>query len=312
MTPFMAYWAEHTGRRPRLLLVDDQPANIIALNQLFREECEVFMATHGEQALRQADTQRPDLILLDVMMDSMDGHEVCRRLKAGNLTRDIPIIFLTSHRSEADEVRGFELGAVDFISKPANPVIVRARVETHLKLKLQGDLLRRAALQDGLTGLANRRHFDEQLSVHWRQCQRDHAPLALILVDVDHFKRYNDHYGHLAGDECLRAVAQALGRALQRPQDLAARYGGEEFACLLPHTGLDGARHVAGLLHSVVSELALEHAASPLNGRVTVSQGVAVRVPPEGGEPLALIEAADAQLYQAKAGGRARYSVSAA
>lgn len=307
MIGFMEHWALHIGRPPRLLLVDDQPANILALNQLFRAECEVFMATDGEQALRQADQHRPDLILLDVMMDRMDGYEVCQRLKASALTEDIPIIFLTSHRSEADEVRGFQLGAVDFISKPVNPVIVRARVETHLKLKLQGDLLRRAALTDGLTGLANRRHFDEQLLLHWRQCQRDQAPLALILVDVDHFKRYNDHYGHLAGDTCLRAVAQALGQGMQRPYDLAARYGGEEFACLLPNTSANGARHVAEQLQRLIEALALPHEASPLAPFITVSQGVAVRVPVASDEPRQLIEEADTLLYRAKLEGRARY-----
>ncbi|PVZ20501.1 MULTISPECIES: diguanylate cyclase domain-containing protein [unclassified Pseudomonas] len=307
MIAFMEHWALHIGRPPRLLLVDDQPANILALNQLFRAGCEVFMATDGEQALRQAEQARPDLILLDVMMDHMGGHEVCQRLKACALTEDIPIIFLTSHRSEADEVRGFQLGAVDFISKPVNPVIVRARVETHLKLKLQGDLLRRAALTDSLTGLANRRHFDEQLMLHWRQCQRDQTPLALILVDVDHFKRYNDHYGHPAGDACLRTVALTLGQGMQRPYDLAARYGGEEFACLLPHTSASGAQHVAEQLQQLIEGLALPHEASPLASHITVSQGVAAQVPTTGSGPQQLIEAADAQLYRAKQGGRARF-----
>ncbi|MBD1553261.1 diguanylate cyclase domain-containing protein [Pseudomonas typographi] len=309
MTPFMDYWAQQLGRPPRLLVVDDQPANILALNQLFCQECEVFMATSGEQALQQAEAQRPDLILLDVLMASMDGHEVCRRLKANSLTEAIPIIFVTAHRSEADEVRGFQLGAVDFISKPANPVIVRARVEAHLKLKLQGDLLRRVGLRDGLTGLANRRHFDEQLSVQWRQCLRDQQPLGLILLDIDHFKRYNDHYGRLAGDGCLRTVAQALSKALQRPQDLTARYGGEQFACLLPRTDLDGARHVAGALQMRIEALRLEHEASPLHGRITLSQGVAARVPHAEEGPQVLVEAAAAQLHLAKASGRATYCV---
>ena len=196
----MQTWLAHFKVRPKLLVVDDQRINILVLNELFREDCDVFMATSGEQALQVCRAQLPDLVLLDVQMDGIDGYEVCRRLKADAESRNIPVIFITAQGGEADEVRGLQLGAVDFIAKPINPVIVRARVQTHLTLKLQSDLLRSMTLFDGLTGVPNRRKFDEQLVRDWRQSQREQTALSVILIDVDHFKRYNDHYGHQAGD----------------------------------------------------------------------------------------------------------------
>jgi diguanylate cyclase (GGDEF)-like protein len=195
---------------------------------------------------------------------------------------------------------------VDFISKPINPVIVKARVRTHLTLKLQSDLLRTMALMDGLTGVANRRKFDEDLSADWRQCFREQKPLSLILADVDFFKRYNDRYGHQAGDGCLRAVAQALAETVRRPYDLLARYGGEEFACVLPNTDLSGAVEIATRMQAGVRALDIEHSASDVDRVVTISLGVATLTPSGDLDFQALIEAADKQLYEAKSAGRGR------
>lgn len=258
----MQTWLKATRQKPKLLLVDDQRVNILVLYELFRDECEIFMATDGEQALQSCRTVLPDLVLLDVHMDGLDGHEVCRRLKDDPETRDIPIIFVTAQGEEQDEVRGFELGAVDFIVKPINPVIVKARVNTHLTLKQQTDILRSFALLDGLTGVANRRKFDDELALDWRQCLREQAALSVILIDVDHFKHYNDRYGHLKGDSGLQAVAKALGSVLKRPYDLLARYGGEEFACVLPNTDLIDAVKIAERMETAVRALKLEHADS--------------------------------------------------
>ncbi|EUB75551.1 response regulator receiver modulated diguanylate cyclase [Pseudomonas sp. GM41(2012)] len=306
MEQSMETWLPHLHNRPRLLIVDDQPTNIRVLHELFREDCDVFMATRGEQAISLCRTLLPDLILLDVVMEGMDGHEVCRRLKADPATQGIPIIFITAQQRESDEVRGLELGAVDFISKPINPTIVRARVRTHLTLKLQNDLLRSMALMDGLTGVANRRKFDEDLLADWRQCFREQKPLSLILVDVDYFKRYNDRYGHLAGDGCLKSVAQALSETVRRPYDLVARYGGEEFACILPNTDLRGAVELAEKMQRNIRSLGIEHSASDVDRVVTISLGVATLVPTAVLEFQALIVAADKQLYEAKKTGRAR------
>lgn len=311
MEQSMETWLPHPHNRPKLLIVDDQPTNIRVLHELFREDCDVFMATSGEQAITVCRTQLPDLILLDVVMDDVDGHEVCRRLKADPVTQGIPIIFITAQQRDSDEALGLELGAVDFISKPINPIIVRARVRTHLTLKLQNDLLRSMALMDGLTGVANRRKFDEDISADWRQCFREQKPLSLILADVDFFKRYNDRYGHQAGDGCLKSVAQALFETVRRPYDLVARYGGEEFACVLPNTGLSGAVEIAERMQERIRALGIEHSASDVDRVVTVSLGVATLTPTGDLEYQALIEAADKQLYNAKKAGRARVCVGA-
>ena len=293
-------------KRPRLLVVDDQPVNIQALFQIFSPDCQVLMATSGEKALALCKEDPPDLVLLDVVMPGMDGHEVCARLKADDATRNIPVIFVTAHNDPAEETRGLELGAVDFIAKPVNPAVVRARVKTHLTLKSQSDLLRQMVFIDGLTGVSNRRCFDEKLDTEWRRAARGASPFALLLLDVDHFKRYNDRYGHQAGDDCLRRVASAIQAGLARPGDLAARYGGEEFACILPATDFVGALVVANRLERQVRDLCIEHAASDVGSVVTISIGVAVSTPGGESEPARLLALADAQLYRAKHSGRGR------
>ena len=311
MEQSMKTWLPHSFNRPKLLIVDDQPTNIRVLHELFREDCDVFMATSGEQAICVCQAQLPDLILLDVVMEGMDGHEVCRRLKVDPMTQDIPIIFITAQQQDSDEVIGLELGAVDFISKPINTTIVRARVRTHLTLKLQSDLLRSMALIDGLTGVANRRKFNEDILADWRLCFREQKPLSLILVDVDYFKRYNDRYGHQAGDDCLKSVAQTLSATVRRPYDLVARYGGEEFACVLPNTVLSGAVEIAERMQERVRTLGIEHSASDVDHVLTISLGVATLTPTGELGFEALIEAADKQLYEAKNAGRARVCSSA-
>ena len=299
-------------RRPRLLVVDDQPVNIQVLYQAFAADHQVLMATSGEQALALCATQQPDLVLLDVVMPGMDGHQVCRRLKADAATRDIPVIFVTAHNDEASETLGLELGAADFISKPINPKIVRARVRTQLTLKAQSDMLRQWVYIDGLTGVFNRRHFDERLVSEWGRAARTGAVLSVVLLDVDYFKRYNDRYGHQVGDDCLRRVAACLKAGLRRPADLVARYGGEEFVCLLPDTELRGALAVARQLGAAVHALQIEHGDSAAASVVTVSLGVCSRAacaaapatPALQGGAEALLHAADGQLYRAKAAGR--------
>ncbi len=292
------------SRRPRLLAVDDQPLNIQALYQAFAADHQVLMATGGEQALALCVSQQPDLVLLDVMMPGMDGYEVCRRLKSDRATRDIPVIFVTAHTDEAAETLGLELGAVDFISKPINPKIVRARVKTHLTLKAQSDLLRQWVYIDGLTGVFNRRHFDERLEAEWGRAVRGGTALSVIMLDVDFFKRYNDRYGHQAGDDCLRQIAAVLKSGLRRSADLVARYGGEEFVCLLPDTDLTGAMSLAQRLGQEVFARRIEHADSSAAAVVTVSLGVCSRRSGDSGSAAALLREADAQLYLAKTRGR--------
>ena len=293
-------------RLPSLLVVDDQPVNIQALYRIFAPDHRVLMATSGAKALALCAEDPPDLVLLDVVMPEMDGHEVCARLKAAEATRNIPVIFVTSHTNAEEETKGLELGAIDFIAKPVNPAVVRARVKTHLTLKAQSDLLRQMVFIDGLTGVANRRCFDERLETEWRRAARDGSPLALLLLDVDHFKRFNDRYGHQAGDDCLRRVASAIKGGLLRPGDLVARYGGEEFACILPGTDFEGALAVGAGIEHIVRGLQIEHADSDVSRTVTVSIGVSTSLPDRDGDTARLLALADAQLYRAKHSGRAR------
>ena len=291
--------------RPRLLVVDDQPINIQTLYQIFHADHEVFMATSGEQALAFCrGNPLPDLILLDVVMPGLDGLAVCQQLKADPVLANIPVIFVTACMDPADETRALEAGGVDFITKPVNPMVVRARVKTHLTLKAQGDFLRSLVFVDGLTGVANRRRFDEALLSEWRQCQRAGTPLALLMIDIDHFKRYNDHYGHPTGDACLQQVAAVLKAAMQRACDLVARYGGEEFVCLLPGCDQAPALAKAQALQAALAAQGIAHEASPTAAWVTLSIGVAVAQPQAGGSPAALVAAADAALYSAKHRGR--------
>lgn len=297
--------------RARILVVDDDPLNIRLLHMLLKQQYDIFMATSGEQALVQAASVNPDLILLDVVMPGADGHEICLRLKADPATSDIPIIFITAKNEEAEEVRGLTLGAVDFIRKPINAVILQARVNTHVTLKRQRDMLRTLASVDGLTGVANRRRFDEVLAQHWAQSARTRSPLSLILFDVDHFKKFNDYYGHREGDDCLIQIAGAAARAMQRPFDLIARYGGEEFACVLPDTDVDGAVHIAGIILANVAACAIPHEALGRDTLVSVSAGVATGQGAPGQDSAGLVEAADQQLYRAKANGRGRFEVAA-
>ena len=293
-------------RKPRLLVVDDQPTNIQVLYRVFADDCQVFMATSGEQALHTAREEAPDVILLDVMMPDMDGYEVCRQLKQDSATRDIPILFVTAHHEAQEEARGLACGAVDFITKPIHPAVVRARVHTHLTLQRQTDVLKRLVFIDALTHAFNRRYFDERLAEEWGRAQRTGRPLGLILIDVDYFKQFNDVNGHQRGDDALRQVAQALQETILRPGDVVCRYGGEEFACLLPDTDLDGALQVAQRMKLAVRDLAIGHPASAVAEVLTISAGVAVRTPTSRGDAAALLALADAQLYRAKAEGRAR------
>ncbi len=301
-------------KRPRLLVVDDQPSNIQTLYRIFQEDYEVFMATSGEQVLALCHQAKlPDLILLDVMMPDMDGLEVCRRLKSNPATADIPVIFVTAQLDPMDEAHALEVGGVDFITKPVNPAVVRARVRTHLTLKAQADLLKAMAFIDGLTGIANRRRFDEALLTEWRGCRRSHTPLTLLMIDVDHFKRYNDHYGHQGGDLCLKSVASAIKQELGRPHDIVARYGGEEFACLLPECDQIAGKDKAEALCRAVVDLGIPHAGSSATPPVlTLSIGVAAAYPQDDSGAAALVTAADVALYQAKANGRNRVCVDSA
>ena len=292
--------------RPRILIVDDVPSNVLILSQSLGRDYEILTASSGEDALKILFEVKPDLLLLDIMMPDMDGYEVCRRVRMDKSIRNIPVIFLTAKGDEEDETRGLEIGAVDYIVKPFSIAVVRARVRAHIELKMHRDFLESLSSLDGLTGIPNRRYFEEIFEMEWGRALRRALPLSFIMIDIDHFKAYNDGYGHGAGDECLRQVAQTLHKTVRRPPDFVSRYGGEEFSIVLPETDMEGAMHVAELMRSNIESLELAHAFSPVAPYVTVSVGVATIVPVIGTPESALREAADKQLYEAKAQGRNR------
>jgi diguanylate cyclase (GGDEF)-like protein len=300
-----------SNARQRILIVDDAMTNIVSLEEVLRGDYEVLYATGSEQGLEMCKALQPDLVLLDVVMPGIDGFEVCARLKSDPETRDIPIVFVTARSDIADETRGLDAGAIDFITKPFSPPIVRARVRNHLELARQRDLLSMHAFVDGLTGVANRRKFEEALDAEWRRCARQDTPLGLIMADVDLFKLYNDNYGHQAGDACLKGVAGALAQNLNRGGDLIARYGGEEFVCLLPETDLEGVRATAARLVAAVSELAIPHLKSSVARNVTVSLGGTAAIPHPDLMAPDLVRSADNLLFRAKKEGRNRSLVEA-
>lgn len=292
------------GRRQRILIVEDVKLNAQILVNALKDTYDLRVAHNGVEALAMVREEMPDLILLDIIMPEMDGYEVCARLQSDPNTRDIPILFLTALEGDQNEAYGIELGAMDYIRKPFNVPIVKAKIRNHLELKRYKDILKRDSRIDGLTRIPNRRRFDEAYVEERDRARRTKTPLAVLMIDLDRFKLYNDAYGHLQGDDVLRLVAQTLYHALHRPGDLVARWGGEEFVVLLPQTDLEGAVIVAERLRKAVWELEIPHESSPVAKVLTVSIGVAASKAVQPWSYDMLLQWADEAVYRAKAEGR--------
>ncbi|MDD3325527.1 MAG: diguanylate cyclase [Zoogloea sp.] len=306
-----------------LLIEDTLTSATLVSHQLRKIGIEPILARDGEKGIELFQKEHPDLILLDIIMPGMDGFEVARRIRqleqAGEWT---PIIFLTARTSDEDLEKAIAVGGDDYLIKPVSEIVLAAKVRAMQriaqmryslliltrKLDHANQELTRLSSLDGLTGIPNRRQFDETLLREWRRACRQGKPLSMLLCDVDRFKQFNDGYGHQVGDECLKAVARTLQSTLRRPADLVARYGGEEFAVILPDTDLGGALLVAEAMRASVEGLRITHRyAGPESGVVTISAGVATLVPARGHSDSAdLIRQADEALYQAKEGGRNR------
>ncbi|WP_006459974.1 response regulator [Thiomicrospira aerophila] len=296
--------------KPLILIVDDEPTNAKILANGLKDDYRLKLANSGAKALELVKTSpQPDLILLDIMMADMDGYQVCQALKNDPDTQNIPVIFVTSLDQKHDEEKGLNIGAVDYISKPFHLPIVKSRVRNHLALKLKTDLFEQMSQIDGLTHLANRRQFDQTLHKESHRLARSSKPLALLMIDIDFFKPFNDRYGHGQGDICLERVAQALQDVIKRPADLVARYGGEEFSVILPETDLKGAQTIAEALREAVSQLAIPHEYSAAADVVTVSVGAVSACLDKAEDSIALLKRADDALYQAKEKGRNRVFV---
>lgn len=288
-----------------VLIVDDDRVSRTMLAEILRDECRVILARDGASALeRLARDADISLVLLDITMPGLSGYEVIERLRADEQTADIPVIFISGLSDELDESRGLELGAVDYVFKPIRPAIVRARVRNHLKLVSQRRELERLANRDGLTGIANRRYFDDALHNAWLRATRQGDPLSLAMIDVDRFKQYNDFYGHPAGDDALRKIAAVVAGYATGPHDIAARYGGEEFALLLP--GLADVGALPEELRLDITALGLSHLRSSVTSVVTISIGLIAADGYVTETPEELVRQADALLYEAKQLGRNR------
>jgi diguanylate cyclase (GGDEF)-like protein len=292
-----------------ILVIDDSRLIAhVAKNILSKQGYEVLLAQDGETGFDMAKDNKPDLILLDLILPGIDGYEVCRRIKNNSPTADIPVIMLTSKTEHADKVRGLEMGALDYVTKPFDEGELIARVNTHLRIKelhesLQekNRLLLEMANRDGLTGLYNHRYFQETISKDFKKALRYKESFSCIMFDIDYFKKFNDTYGHQTGDVVLKTLG-GLVKNLMRDSDLAARYGGEEFALLLYHTVASDAYQIAERLRKTVEQHKFQ--ADDLVLSVNISVGVASYYHPEISDAKTLIECADKALYKAKEEGR--------
>jgi two-component system chemotaxis family response regulator WspR len=316
-----------------VLLVDDQLIIVEAIRRMLGDQTdlEFHYVTDGGTALETARKLRPTVILQDLVMPGTDGFTLIKQYRDEPELRNVPVIVLSAKEDPELKAHSFAVGANDYLVKLPDRLELLARVRYHSaghisglqrdeafrflrasqqKLAEANIALQKLAALDGLTGIANRRRFDEVMEIEWRRCQRDKTPLALLIVDIDCFKRYNDTFGHLAGDLCLKKAAAVLTAQLKRTADLAARYGGEEFVILLPGTDLEGAQMIAEACRAQLETLALENPRAPL-GIVTMSVGVAEVMPSKASTAETLFARADKALYTAKTGGRNRVCLAA-
>ena len=294
--------------RGTILLLDDERHEIAPLAAVLESDYDVYMAGSGEEAVELASLMLPDLIVLDIHMPGMDGYEVCHRLKDNPVLADVPIILMRSPDDPSAELKGLSLGAVDCIAKPLSAEVVKLRINNHIEIKRMRDELAKLAITDALTGLSNRRGLETALDRETSRLARSERPLSVIILDIDFFKRFNDRFGHTAGDRCIMMVAAALTRAMFGGEDLAARYGGEEFACVLPDTSFEEAMDMARMIQHRIEALEIPHPSSDAAPYVTVSVGVASAPCVNGAKPEWWIKEADQQLYIAKNAGRNRVS----
>ncbi|MDR2536116.1 MAG: diguanylate cyclase [Treponema sp.] len=287
----------------RILIIDDEKINLMILNTILAPDYTIFITKSGREGLYLAMTNKPDLILLDIIMPEMDGFQVLKALKTSENTRHIPVIVITSLDNEKDEEKGLILGAVDYIRKPLKNIIVKARVKTHIQIIQQIRISERLSMLDGLTNIPNRRCFNERISMEWGRSLRDKKPLSFIMLDIDNFKGYNDTYGHPQGDALLRTVAQIFAAIALRSTDFAARLGGEEFGVLLPDTDLNAAVQIAENIRIAVETTPIPTVEGKITA-ATVSAGVISTIPSQSISIEEFITIGDKNLYIAKKRGK--------
>lgn len=297
-------------KKPTILVVDDMTTTLLLIHDLLKDTYEVKIAKSGTKALEILESQNDiDLILLDIEMPDMNGYDVCKRIKNNETIKNIPIIFITGRTSQEDEEYGLNLGAIDYITKPFNKAIVKLRIKNYLDLKIKNDMLEKLSMYDGLTNIRNRRFFDETFEKTFNEIKRDKKSLAVLMIDIDFFKPYNDNYGHGQGDETLRKVAKALEKTIKRASDFVARYGGEEFVILLKDINKNGVEAVANNLLNAVRELKITHEFSKIENYVTISIGASFYNSNSDITKLELLLKADETLYSVKNSGRNNFAI---
>ncbi len=313
-----------------ILVVDDRPENLVVMEGILAcSRFNIMKANSGADALGLMLEHEFAIVLLDVQMPDMDGFETAEFMKKSEKTKNIPIIFVTAIHYDKNSIsKGYDVGAVDYLFKPIDPVILKSKVDVFVNLYEQRETIKRQkqmleekiqellelkevnwqlenlSLADDLTGMPNRRSFNQHLNVQWGNCAFTKTPLSLLMIDIDNFKAYNDHYGHVKGDETIVSVATCIMSSLSRPLDMGFRYGGEEFVVLLPNTDLDGSKVIAEKIRKNIENLNILHDFSTSANVVTVSIGVAQIFPDYKFHFHQFVEKADKAMYIAKSVGR--------
>lgn len=312
-----------------VLLVDDQPMISEAVRRALSSEKDIHFhyCQNPTEAIKMANSIQPTIILQDLVMPEIDGLTMLKFFRANTLTSQVPIIILSTKEEPEIKSQAFSLGAYDYLVKLPAKIELIARIRHHSKsfinrkerdeafqalqesqkrLAEANKILQKLSSLDGLTGIPNRRRFDEVIEQEWQRATRQQTPLSVIMIDIDFFKLYNDNYGHQGGDDCLQRVAKTLDEAVARETDMVARYGGEEFVVVLPETDQKGAEAVAERMRANVQMQKIPHQLSKASEYVSISVGAASTVPKKGNKSESLLAAADQELYSAKEGGRNR------
>lgn len=315
-----------------ILVVDDRPENLVVMEGILESpKFNIVKANSGAEALGLMLDYDFALVLLDVQMPEMDGFETAEFMKKSEKTKDIPIIFVTAINYDKSSIaRGYDVGAVDYLFKPIDPIILKSKVDVFVNLHIQKETIKKQAnmleekvqelielkeanwklenlsLVDELTGMPNRRNFNQYINIQWANCAFSKSYLSMIMIDIDNFKAYNDNYGHIKGDECIKSVAKCIMESLGRPLDLAFRYGGEEFVVLLPNTDLDGSKIIAERIRKNIENIKIEHNYSETSNFVTISLGISTILPDYKFHFHKFVESADNALYKSKNNGKNR------
>ena len=293
------------NKKGSILIIDDSILSIKTLTNILESDYIIYSSDSGYNGVKIAREKKPDLIISDVIMPKVDGYDVLIALRKDDTVKDIPVIFITSSTNIKDEKKALSLGCVDYITKPFDEEIVKLRVAIQFSILNYIETIRHLSDKDHLTGLANRQSFDNRMELEWGKARRSKAELSVLIIDIDHFKDYNDTYGHLQGDVALQAISKTIASTLRRADDFAARWGGEEFIVLLPNTHSMGSLFVAEKIRNAVQQNEIITTTGEVT-KMTISIGAYTLIPTVDTSPDTLIGRADTALYNAKKGGRNR------